>query len=93
MNDTDEKILKAVTELTQKVDRIEAGQKAMQQDIKTLQNGQNTAELKMEAFHAEQRQANKEIVVTLHEMHQVDTEDTNRRLERIEKHLNLPPLK
>ena len=34
MSDTDEKILKAVTELTQKVDRMEAGQQVLREDQK-----------------------------------------------------------
>jgi peptidoglycan hydrolase CwlO-like protein len=54
---------------------LQEGQKTMQGDIKTIQGdisglkeGQNTLELKTEAFHAEQRRANKDISLLVHDM-------------------------
>jgi chromosome segregation ATPase len=70
---------------------LQDGQKAIREDIKTLHEGQNTVELKVENFHAEQKRANKEIMVTLHDIVEINAKEANERFERIEKHLNLTP--
>jgi predicted nuclease with TOPRIM domain len=96
--------------LLQTLERLESGQKAVQEDVsaikvevakipalqegvKSLKEGQQTLELKVEVFHSEQRRANAEIIGTLHDIGEVNARDTEKRLARIEKHLNLPSLK
>jgi chromosome segregation ATPase len=59
----------------------------------TLEAGQKTLELKVEAFHAEQKTANKGIISVLHEIGEVNAQEAEKRFTRIEKHLNLPPIK
>jgi chromosome segregation ATPase len=73
--------------------RLEKGLQVLQGDVKSLQEGQKTTDLKVEAFHSEQKRANTEIVSTLHEIGEVNAKDTDKRFERIEKHLNFPPIK
>jgi cupin superfamily acireductone dioxygenase involved in methionine salvage len=99
MSDTG-KILDAITTLTQKVETLQAdvktlqnGQTSLQADVKNLKEGQTTADLKMEQYHAEDKKADKEILLTLHDIAEINQKDTDTRLDRIEKHLNLPPAK
>ena len=68
----------------------------LQEGQASLQEGQKTLDLKVEAFHAEQTKANDEIIRLI-----VDASEANgeahraleKRVDRIERHLNLPPLK
>ena len=66
---------------------------ALQEGQKALQAGQQTLELKVEAFHAEQKQANVEIIRIFHNIEEINHKEIEKRVERIEKHLNLPLLK
>jgi chromosome segregation ATPase len=82
------------------VTTLQDGQKSLQTDVKSLQEGQKsleqgqmTTDLKVEAFHVEQNEANKEIITTIHDVITIDAKVVADRFERIEKHLNLPPLK
>src|SRR4051812_36066435 len=61
--------------------------------IRGLQEGQQNLDLKVEAFHSEQIKANQEILSTLVEFGEINARHTDQRLTRIEKHLNLPPVK
>jgi hypothetical protein len=61
--------------------------------LATLQAGQKTLELKVDAFHKEQQTADKEILEKLYEIEEINATDTDRRITRIEKHLGLSPLK
>ena len=106
MTDTD-KILQALAGLQQTVekqgkqltalqDTVENQSKAiaaLQERQKALQAGQQTLELKVEAFHAEQKQANDEIIRIFHNIEEINHREIEKRVERIERHLNLPPLK
>ncbi len=47
----------------------------------------------MEAFHAEQKQANDEIIRIFHTIEEINQKEIGKRVDRIEKHLGLPPLK
>ena len=76
MNDTD-KILQAIAE--------------MQKNLHNLQGEVKNLDLKVEAFHHEQTNANTEIISILTEAIEVNATDTEKRFNRIEKHLNLPP--
>jgi seryl-tRNA synthetase len=67
--------------------------KFLREDVKSLKAGQETLELKVEAYHLEQQQANTDILTILHDMVDITAKDTDKRLTRIEKHLNLPPVK
>ncbi len=68
----------------------------LQEGQKSLQEGQKTLDLKVEAFHTEQTKANEEIIRLI-----VDASEANgeahkaleKRVDRIEKHVGLPPLK
>jgi hypothetical protein len=72
---------------------LQEGQRVLEQGQKSLIERQTTLELKMEAFHTEQRRANSEIITTLHKIVEVNATETEKRVGRIEKHLNLPPVK
>ena len=88
MTDTD-KIL-------QKLELLEAGQKVLQADVSAMKVEVAkipTLELNMEAFRAEQRAANTEIISTLHDIIEANAKETEKRFVRIEKHLDLPPVK
>jgi|1186.fasta_scaffold268930_1 hypothetical protein len=65
----------------------------LQDGQKILEAGQNTLGLKVEAFHSEQKTANKGIISVLHEIGEVNVQAAEKRFTRIEKHLNLPPVK
>jgi chromosome segregation ATPase len=63
---------------------------------KTLESGQQALELKVEAIHAYQQQAHDEIMGHLIDTAEIagrDQKILEKRIERIEKHLGLPPLK
>lgn len=75
------------------VTSLQEGQKVLQADVKILKEGQETLELKVEAFHSEQTKANIQILTTLTDMNEINTQDMDKRVTRIEKHLDLPPLK
>src|SRR5215212_6656686 len=79
---------------------LEEGQKVLQNTanqqgkaIAELREGQKTLELKLEAFHSEQTKANIQILTTLTDMNEINTQDMDKRVTRIKKHLDLPPLK
>jgi predicted nuclease with TOPRIM domain len=72
---------------------LQGGQKVLQADVNSLKEGQNTLELKVEAYHEEKKVANVEIITTLHDIISIDAKETDKRLTRIEKHLNLSPTK
>jgi len=72
---------------------LQEGQIALQSDVKSLKDGQKTLELKVEAFHTEQTKANTEILTMLTDMNEINAHAMDRRVTRIEKHLNLPPVK
>jgi uncharacterized protein YlxW (UPF0749 family) len=89
VSDNDEKILKALEDL-------QAGQKALQADVKGLHGKVDTVELKVEAIHAYQKQAHDEIMDKLFESNEITghaQQKLEKRVERIEKHLGLPPFK
>jgi uncharacterized protein YaaN involved in tellurite resistance len=93
---TEEKILKTLEDL-------QAGQKTLQTDIAVLRAGQKTLEagrqaldLKIEAIHAYQKKAHTEIMDSLFESNETTgstQKALEKRIERVEKHLGLPPLK
>jgi predicted nucleic acid-binding Zn-ribbon protein len=68
----------------------------LQTDVTTLKGTVNNLELNVEAFRTEQRQANEELLT-----HIIDGYDENakrhgaleKRVDRIEKNLTLPPVK
>jgi outer membrane murein-binding lipoprotein Lpp len=64
--------------------------------LETLEAGQQTLDHKVEAIHAYQKQAHNEIMEHLIESNEIagrDQKILEKRIERIEKHLGLPPLK
>jgi hypothetical protein len=64
--------------------------------LEALEAGQNALGLKVEAIHAYQKQAHNEIMGTLFDSNEIagrDQKILEKRIERIEKHLGLPPLK
>ena len=64
--------------------------------LETLETGQQTLELKVEAVHAYQKQAHDEIMGHLVDITEIEGREQKileKRIERIEKHLGLPPLK
>jgi len=78
-----------VAGLKQGVDRVETGQEQLREDMKTLDR-------KAEAILAYQKQAHTEIMERLFESNEATGQEQQRleqRIERIEKHLGLPPLK
>jgi peptidoglycan hydrolase CwlO-like protein len=106
----DEKILKALGDLQadvttikdvqqkqgKRLETLEAGQHALQGDVKGLDRKVDTVEIKVEAIHAYQKQAHNEIMEHLIESNEIagrDQKILEKRIERIEKHLGLPPLK
>src|SRR5688572_20621422 len=78
------------------LETLEAGQHALQSDVKGLHGKVDTLELKVEAIHAYQKQAHDEIMEHLIESNEITgkaEQKLEKRVERIEKHLGLPPLK
>jgi hypothetical protein len=100
---TDEKILKALEDLQADVSTIKDVQQkqgkrleALETGQKTLESGQQALDLKVEAIHAYQKQAHDEIMEHLIESNEItgkDQQKLEKRVDRIEKHLDLPPLK
>jgi chromosome segregation ATPase len=84
---------KQLTALQDTVENQSKAIAALQERQKALQAGQQTLELKVEAFHAEQKQANDEIIQIFHNIEGINQKEIEKRVERIERHLNLPPLK
>jgi chromosome segregation ATPase len=75
---------------------LEAGQNALEAGQKTLASGQQALELKVEAIHAYQKQAHGEIMEHLIESNEVNgqaQQHLEKELERIKKHVGLPPVK
>jgi hypothetical protein len=69
---------------------------ALQADVKGLHGKVDTVELKVETVHAYQKQAHDEIMDKLFESNEISgraQQALEKRIERIEKHLGLPPLK
>ena len=86
---TNEKILKALENLQADVTALRSGQK-------TLEAGQQALEVKAEAIHDYQKKAHTEIMDSLFESNETTghaQKALKKRIERIEKHLGLPPLK
>jgi hypothetical protein len=86
---TNEKILKALEDLQTDVTVLRSGQK-------TLETGQQALEVKAEAIHDYQKKAHTEILDSLFESNETTghaQKALEKRIERIEKHLGLPPLK
>jgi hypothetical protein len=78
-----------VTALKTDVALLRGGQKA-------LESGQEALNLKVEAVHTYQQQAHTEIMghlIETTEMSDRDHKTLEKRVARIEKHLDLPPLK
>lgn len=106
MTDTD-KILHALAEMQKDIHSLKEGQKSLEEGQKVLQNttnqqgktiaelreGQKTLDLNLEAFHTEQVKANQEILGTLTEVVEINAQHSDKRFTRIEKHLNIPPIK
>ena len=88
-----EKILQVLGEMQKDIKSLQEGQKVLQADVKFLKEGQKTTDLKVEAFHEEQKQANMEILTSLSNVDEINAAATDKRFERIEKHLNLPSIK
>jgi chromosome segregation ATPase len=68
----------------------------LEADVKGLHAKVDAVELKVEAIHAYQKQAHDEImghVIDIAEMTDHDHKALEKRTERIEKHLRLPPVK
>jgi hypothetical protein len=85
------------------LEALEVGQKALQADVQNqgkrltaLEAGQNALDLKVEAVHTYQKQAHDEIMEHLIESNEINGQaqtELEKRIDRIEKHLGLPPLK
>lgn len=63
---------------------------------KRLNGRMDGLELKIEAFHSEQKQANLEILghlITSNEVNGNEQQALEKRVDRIETYLNLPPVK
>ncbi len=61
-----------------------------------LEGRMDTLELKVEAFHSEQKKANEEIISLVANFSEADgaaQRELEQRVDRIEKHLDLPPVK
>jgi peptidoglycan hydrolase CwlO-like protein len=79
-----------------RLEALETGQQALQADVKGLHGKVDTVEIKVEAVHAYQKQAHDEIMEYLIESNEItgkDQQKLEKRVDRIEKHLDLPPLK
>jgi uncharacterized protein (UPF0335 family) len=75
---------------------LQEGQKLLEQGQRSLAEHQTTLELKMETSTAYQRQAHEETTKLLLNIIEIDGQEQNtikKRIDRIEKHLDLPPVK
>jgi hypothetical protein len=96
MIDDIKKVLKMLEALQDAVTAVKTDVAVLRGGQKTLESGQQALDLKVEAVHAYQQQAHTEIMG-----HLIDTTDMSdrdhkalmKRVERIEKHLDLPPVK
>jgi conjugal transfer/entry exclusion protein len=85
------------------LEALEVGQKALKADVRSqgkrleaVEAGQQALDLKVEAIHAYQKKAHDEIMEHLIESNEINghaQQQLKKRVERIEKHLGLPPLK
>jgi chromosome segregation ATPase len=69
---------------------------ALKGDITALKNGQEQLEVKVEAIHDYQQKAHTEIMghlVESNEMNGQEKKELEKRIERVEKHVGLPPPK
>jgi hypothetical protein len=86
---TDEKILKALADLQADVTVIKGVQNKQGSQLDTL-------DLKVEAINAYQKQAHDEIMGHLIESNEINGQDQQqleKEIERIKKHVGLPPVK
>ena len=100
---TDEKIVKMLEDIRADVQKQGEHLEAVQADVtvlragqKTLEAGQQALDLKSEAILAYQKQAHTEIMDSLFESNETigrTQKALEKRIERIEKHLGLPPVK
>jgi outer membrane murein-binding lipoprotein Lpp len=93
---TEAKILKALENLQTDVTALRPDVQQQGKRLETLEAGQQALELKVEAIHAYQKQAHDEIMGTLFESNEITghaQQKLKKRVDRIEKHLGLPPLK
>ncbi len=75
---------------------LKAGQNALEAGQKTLASGQQALELKIEAVHAYQKQAHTEIMEHLIESNEANgqaQQQLEEEIDRIKKHVGLPPVK
>jgi hypothetical protein len=85
-----------VTALQSDVTAVKDGQQIQGKRLTALEAGQIALDLKVEAIHAYQQQAHTEIMghlIDTTEMSDRDHEALVKRVERIEKHVDLPPVK
>jgi hypothetical protein len=91
-----EKILQVLEALRDDVTAIKTDVAIVRGGQKVLESRQEALNLKVEAVHTYQQQAHTEIMGHLIETTEMSDHDQKalvKRVERIEKHLNLPPVK
>jgi hypothetical protein len=80
----------------ERLDTLESGQKALQADVKELHRKVDNVEVKAEAIHEYQVKAHGEIMGIVTDISEINGQEQTlleKRIERIEKHLELPPMK
>jgi hypothetical protein len=93
MSDDVKKILKMLAALQEDIAAIKTDVAILRGGQKVLESGQEALHLKAEAIHAYQQQAHTEImghVIDTTEISGHDHKALEKRVERIEKHLDLP---
>jgi hypothetical protein len=96
MTDDIKKILKMLEALREDVTAVKTDVAVLRGGQKALESGQEALHLKAEAIHAHQKQAHNEIMghlIDTNEFFGRDHKALEKRVERIEKHLDLPPVK
>jgi hypothetical protein len=96
MIDDVKKILKMLGVLREDVTAIKSDVAVLRGGQKALESGQEALNLKVEAIHAYQKQAHTEIMGHMIDTTEIagrDQKTLEKRVSRIEKHLDLPPLK
>jgi chromosome segregation ATPase len=96
MSNNDDKILQALENIQADITALRAGQHTLEAGQKALESGLHTLDLKVEAIHTYQKKAHDEImghVIDINEIGDRDHKVLEKRVERIEKHLDLPPVK
>jgi hypothetical protein len=96
MDDKVEKILQIVESLREAITAIKTNQQDEGKLLTALEAGQIALDLKVEAIHDYQKKAHNEIMghlVDTTEMSDRDHKALEKRVQRIEKHLDLPPVK